>query len=51
MGICEECIEGYFLTEKNNYCTKTDKFCLSGKRDLGICERCIENYYLDYKDE
>ena len=51
VSICQECIEGYFLTEKKNSCTKTEKFCLSGKKDLGVCERCIDNYYLDYKDE
>ena len=50
-GFCTQCISGYFLTEKKNACTKTEKNCYSGKKDLGICEKCKDNYYLDYEDE
>ena len=46
---CEECKEGYYLTENDNICVYTDN-CLNGDRHTGICENCKENYYLDKND-
>ena len=50
-NICEKCKSGYFLSENDKSCTKTQGNCYSGKKDIGICDICIDNYYLDYKDE
>ena len=48
---CEKCISGYFLVENDKSCTKTEKNCISGKKDIGVCQKCVDGYYLDYKDE
>ena len=48
-GLCEKCIEGYYLSKANNYCTLT-KNCSFGDKDFGICYTCNENYFYDYKD-
>ena len=46
---CQKCIEGYYLTNDKNSCTK-EKNCYSGDSSNGLCNYCMENYYLDLKD-
>ena len=36
---CEKCIEGYYLTEYKDSCTK-EKNCLNGDKNMGICKQC-----------
>ena len=48
-GKCIKCIEGYYLSSSNGYCTNT-KNCYSGNKDIGLCLDCNMNYYLNYKD-
>ena len=48
-NICTECINGYYLTEKNNICS-FDKNCIFADKDLGLCLSCAKDYYLDKKD-
>ena len=48
-GLCEKCIEGYYLTKDRNYCTTT-KNCFYGNSDFGVCYSCNDNYCLDSKD-
>ena len=46
---CEQCQEGYYLSEYSHTCT-TEKNCLEGDRYLGICTRCKDNYFIDFND-
>ena len=46
---CQECIEGFFLTEYGAACTPEIN-CEKGDKDFGICILCKNNYYLDLKD-
>ena len=46
---CKECIEGYFLTEYQDACTKV-KNCESGNKKNGECNYCIKDYYLDLQE-
>ena len=46
---CIECINNYYLTEKNNICSY-DKNCVSGDKYTGYCNSCKNNFYLDKKD-
>ena len=48
-GKCKKCIEGYYLTNYENSCTK-EKNCFSGDKDFGICYSCQGEYYLDLKE-
>ena len=45
-GLCEECEEGYFLTEGNSKCIKTEN-CYEST--FGICNQCNEGFYLNKK--
>ena len=46
---CQKCVEGYYLTEYGDSCTK-EKKCVSGDKNLGICKKCQNNYYIDLND-
>ena len=46
---CEQCKEGYYLTEYLHSCT-TEKNCYQGDRYLGICTKCKDNYFIDFND-
>ena len=48
-GRCKECIDGYYLTKRDGYCTP-EVNCETAYKDLGICNKCINNYYIDFKD-
>ena len=48
-GRCKKCINGYYLTNYENACTK-EKNCFSGDKDFGICYSCQGDYYLDLND-
>ena len=48
-GKCKKCIEGYYLTNYGNSCTKEIN-CFSGDKDFSICYSCQGEYYLDLKD-
>ena len=43
---CDECIEGYYLTDDKRACTK-EKNCSSGDRLYGLCDYCSGNNYID----
>ena len=47
-GICEKCVEGFYLNKGDKKCNKIEN-CFSSKN--GICQRCIDWYYLDRKEE
>ena len=47
-GLCQNCIEGYYLNFRDFKCTKT-KNC---KESLfGVCMECVWGYYLDKRDD
>ncbi len=46
-GLCQKCIENYFLTEGDRKCIETDK-CFEAR--FSQCVTCISDYYLDIKD-
>ena len=46
---CLKCIEGYYLTQENSVCTKTQN-CMIGDKDIGVCLRCNDSFYLDGND-
>ena len=46
---CIECINSYFLTEKNNTCSY-DKNCITADKYTGYCNSCKNDFYLDKKD-
>ena len=46
---CIECVNNYFLTEKNNICSY-DKNCIDANKYTGYCNSCKNNFYLDKKD-
>jgi hypothetical protein len=48
-GKCIKCIEDYYLSSSNGYCTNT-KNCYTGNKDIGLCLDCNMKYYLNYKD-
>ena len=47
-GICDKCIEGYYLTKGDKKCNKIEN-CFSSKD--GVCTRCKDWYYLDRKEQ
>ena len=48
-NLCTECINGYYLTEKNNYCSY-DKNCYIADIYTGFCNSCKNGFYLDKKN-
>ena len=48
-NICIECINNYYLTEKDNICSY-DKNCITADKYTGYCNSCKMSYYLDKKD-
>ena len=48
-GICNKCVNGYFLSNFGNICTNTEN-CYTGLKGYGICNKCKSGYYIDYKD-
>ena len=46
-GFCEECEEGYFLTEGNSRCIKIEN-CYESI--FGICTQCKNGYYLNKRE-
>ena len=47
-GLCQECLEGYYLNTIDKKCTKTEN-CT--KSSFGVCKQCINGYYLDQKEK
>ena len=47
-GVCQKCIEGYFLTSEDKKCIQTGN-CTESL--LGKCVLCDKGYYLDKKEE
>jgi hypothetical protein len=47
-GVCQRCEEGYFLSEGDRRCTKTEN-CLEAI--FGSCISCKESFYLDKREE
>ena len=46
---CEECIQGYYLTEKLT--CSTSENCYSSDNLSGYCNYCSTNYFLDYENK
>ena len=46
-GVCQECEEGYFLSEGDRRCSKTEN-CL--ETVFGNCISCNESFYLDKRE-
>ena len=47
--LCEECMEGYYLSSDGFSCT-TDKNCRYGNENIGQCNYCDDDFYLDKSD-
>ena len=43
-GICQECVNGFYLNRIDKRCSKTDN---CNESILGKCDSCIRNYYLN----
>lgn len=48
-NVCKECIEDYYLTQKNSICVSTDN-CSQGDKDTGICLYCNNKFCFDSSD-
>ena len=47
-GICEKCIEGYYLNEGDRRCSKTEN-CYESS--FGVCKKCNMFYYLNKRED
>ena len=45
-GLCEKCVEGYYLNSGDKRCSKIEN-CYESTFD--VCKKCIRNHYLDRK--
>ena len=46
-GLCEKCIEGYYLNSGDKKCSKIEN-CYESTFD--VCKKCARNHYLDRKE-